>query len=64
MVQRQRDGGGDRRGQRPEDVVQECIALLQQRFAAAVESRALAQERVAFLLPHPLREFQKGKAPT
>jgi 4-hydroxy-3-methylbut-2-enyl diphosphate reductase len=48
----------------PEDVVQECIALLQQRFAATVESRALAQERIAFLLPEPLREFQKRKSST
>jgi 4-hydroxy-3-methylbut-2-enyl diphosphate reductase len=48
----------------PEDVVQECIALLQERFAAAVESRTLAEERTGFLLPHPLREFQKGRAPT
>ena len=48
----------------PEDIVQECIALLQERFAAAVESRATAEERIAFLLPEPLREFPKGKAPT
>ncbi len=49
----------------PEDIVQECIALLQERFAAVVESRARSsRSEIAFLLPEPLREFPKGKVPT
>ena len=39
----------------PENVVQECIALLVARFDALIESRTLAEERVSFLLPEPLR---------
>ena len=38
----------------PENVVQECIALLRERFDAAVESCTLFQEQISFLLPPSL----------
>ncbi len=41
----------------PEAVVQQCVALLQDRFGAAVESRMLCEENVRFVLPKPLREI-------
>jgi 4-hydroxy-3-methylbut-2-en-1-yl diphosphate reductase len=51
----------------PEDVVQECLALLQGRFAATVETRTICSELVAFPLPKPLRkedsESEKGSDP-
>ena len=40
----------------PEDIVQECIAWLRERFCAVVEPCTLFQEEVSFLLPPPLRE--------
>jgi 4-hydroxy-3-methylbut-2-enyl diphosphate reductase len=39
----------------PEDVVQECIAHLQDRFDAEVESRTVREEHVSFPLPKELR---------
>jgi 4-hydroxy-3-methylbut-2-enyl diphosphate reductase len=39
----------------PEDVVQECIAWLQDRFGAVVESRTIREEHVSFPLPRELR---------
>jgi 4-hydroxy-3-methylbut-2-en-1-yl diphosphate reductase len=39
----------------PEDVVQECIAHLQGRFGAEVESRTVREEHVSFPLPKELR---------
>src|SRR5262249_55678442 len=39
----------------PEDVVQECIAHLQDRFGAEVESRTVREEHVNFPLPKELR---------
>jgi 4-hydroxy-3-methylbut-2-enyl diphosphate reductase len=39
----------------PEDVVQECIAHLQDRFGAEVESRTVREEHVSFPLPKELR---------
>jgi 4-hydroxy-3-methylbut-2-enyl diphosphate reductase len=39
----------------PENVVQDCIALLRERFNAAVESCTLFAEEVHFLLPPSLR---------
>src|SRR5437660_11159625 len=39
----------------PEDVVQECVAYLQDRFAATVESRTVREEHVSFPLPRELR---------
>jgi 4-hydroxy-3-methylbut-2-enyl diphosphate reductase len=39
----------------PEDVVQECIAYLQGRHGAVVESRTIREEHVSFPLPRELR---------
>jgi 4-hydroxy-3-methylbut-2-en-1-yl diphosphate reductase len=40
----------------PENVVQECVALLQERFGGTVETRTICDELVSFPLPKPLRE--------
>ena len=40
----------------PESVVQECVALLQEKFEATVESRTIREEEVRFALPKPLRD--------
>ena len=40
----------------PEDVVQECVAWLAERFGASVESRTIREENVRFQLPEPLIE--------
>jgi 4-hydroxy-3-methylbut-2-enyl diphosphate reductase len=47
----------------PENVVQQCIALLVEHFHAEIESCTLAQERVGFLLPEPLRGLGGGGTP-
>ena len=39
----------------PEDVVEECIAYLRDRFGATVESRTVREEHVSFPLPRELR---------
>ncbi|OAI39181.1 4-hydroxy-3-methylbut-2-enyl diphosphate reductase [Planctomycetaceae bacterium SCGC AG-212-D15] len=39
----------------PEEVVRECIAYLEKRFAAEVESRTVREEHVSFPLPRELR---------
>jgi 4-hydroxy-3-methylbut-2-enyl diphosphate reductase len=39
----------------PEEVVQDCVKLLQQRFGAQVESRTIREEHVSFPLPRELR---------
>ena len=39
----------------PEEVVEECVAHLQQRFGATVESRTVREEHVSFPLPRELR---------
>lgn len=39
----------------PEDVVEECVAELRQRFRATVESRTVREEHVNFPLPRELR---------
>ena len=41
----------------PETVVQDCVALLREKFDATVESRRIREEHVRFLLPPPLREI-------
>ena len=41
----------------PETVVQQCVALLQEKFDASVRSRMIREERLHFLLPRPLREL-------
>ncbi len=35
----------------PESLVQECVTMLQERFAASVETRAVREEQVRFALP-------------
>jgi len=40
----------------PENVVQQCVALLQDKFHATVETREIRREEVHFLLPKPLRD--------
>src|SRR5436305_1412508 len=39
----------------PEEVVQECVAYLQDRYGAEVESRTVREEHVNFPLPRELR---------
>jgi 4-hydroxy-3-methylbut-2-enyl diphosphate reductase len=39
----------------PEDVVEECVAFLQERYGASVESRTVREEHVSFPLPRELR---------
>jgi len=39
----------------PEEVVQECVSYLQDRFGASVESRTIREEHVSFPLPRELR---------
>lgn len=39
----------------PEDVVEECVAHLQERYGAKVESRTVREEHVSFPLPRELR---------
>ena len=40
----------------PENVVQQCVALLEERFAATIETRTVRREDVRFKLPKELRE--------
>jgi 4-hydroxy-3-methylbut-2-enyl diphosphate reductase len=44
----------------PEDVVQECVAFLQERYGASVESRTVREEHVSFPLPRELRVVTVG----
>jgi 4-hydroxy-3-methylbut-2-enyl diphosphate reductase len=44
----------------PEDVVQECVAYLQKRFGATVDSRTVREEHVSFPLPRELRVVAAG----
>ncbi len=39
----------------PEEVVEECVAHLQKRYGATVESRTVREEHVSFPLPRELR---------
>ena len=39
----------------PEEVVEECVAYLQNRFGASVETRTVREEHVSFPLPRELR---------
>jgi len=39
----------------PEDVVQECVAFLQENYGATIESRTIREEHVSFPLPRELR---------
>lgn len=47
----------------PEDVVQECISYLQERFGATVEENFVREEDVHFPLPRTLRELLPATAP-
>lgn len=42
----------------PEEVVEECVAYLQKRFGATVQSRTVREEHVSFPLPRELRELK------
>jgi 4-hydroxy-3-methylbut-2-enyl diphosphate reductase len=44
----------------PEDVVQDCVAWLRQRYGATVESRTVREEHVSFPLPRELRVLTNG----
>jgi 4-hydroxy-3-methylbut-2-enyl diphosphate reductase len=44
----------------PEEVVQQCVALLQERYGATVESRTVREEHVSFPLPRELRVLTPG----
>jgi 4-hydroxy-3-methylbut-2-enyl diphosphate reductase len=43
----------------PEEVVEECVAYLRDRFGATVESRTIRDEHVSFPLPRELRVLTK-----
>ncbi len=55
LVFGRRNGPGYRRRQRPEEVVEECVAYLTTHFGATVESRTVREEHVSFPLPRELR---------
>ncbi|MGA2032161.1 MAG: 4-hydroxy-3-methylbut-2-enyl diphosphate reductase [Thermoguttaceae bacterium] len=40
----------------PENVVRECVALLQRRFGGTVQPRTICEEQITFRLPRELRE--------
>jgi 4-hydroxy-3-methylbut-2-enyl diphosphate reductase len=44
----------------PENVVQQCVALLERRFEATVETRTVRREDVRFVLPKELRKRGEG----
>ena len=46
----------------PENVVEECVSLLRERFGATVESRSVREEEVYFPLPRELRHIVAAKA--
>jgi 4-hydroxy-3-methylbut-2-enyl diphosphate reductase len=39
----------------PEDVVEECVRVLRERYGATVETRVVREEHVSFPLPRELR---------
>jgi 4-hydroxy-3-methylbut-2-enyl diphosphate reductase len=45
----------------PETVVEQCVALLRQEFAAEVESRTIREEEVYFPLPKEFRQLAASK---
>jgi 4-hydroxy-3-methylbut-2-enyl diphosphate reductase len=45
----------------PEDVVQEVVQFLQERFGATVESRVVREENVHFLLPKEIRSLEESR---
>jgi 4-hydroxy-3-methylbut-2-enyl diphosphate reductase IspH len=44
----------------PEQVVEQCVDWLRQRFGATVESRSIREESVSFPLPRELRNIGAG----
>jgi 4-hydroxy-3-methylbut-2-enyl diphosphate reductase len=46
----------------PEIVVEQCVALLTDRFGATVESRSIREEEVYFPLPKEFRQIAAGRA--
>jgi 4-hydroxy-3-methylbut-2-enyl diphosphate reductase len=48
----------------PEDVVQECVAWLRNRFGATVEERSIREEQVYFPLPKELRSAAAVRLPS
>ncbi len=46
----------------PEDVVQDCVSWLAERFGASIESRTICEETVRFRVPGPLADAD-GDAP-
>jgi len=47
----------------PENVVQECVAWLRDRFGATVEERTIREEQVYFPLPRELRSAAAARLP-
>jgi 4-hydroxy-3-methylbut-2-enyl diphosphate reductase len=45
----------------PEDVVEECVRVLRERYGATVESRTVREEHVNFPLPRELRMVNAGR---
>jgi 4-hydroxy-3-methylbut-2-enyl diphosphate reductase len=45
----------------PENVVEQCVKLLQERFGATVESRSIREEEVYFPLPKELRQMAQSQ---
>jgi 4-hydroxy-3-methylbut-2-enyl diphosphate reductase len=45
----------------PEELVEECVAYLTQRYGATVESRTVREEHVSFPLPRELRVLPAGR---
>ena len=41
----------------PENVVEQCVKLLEERFGATTESRAIREEEVYFPLPKEFRQM-------
>ncbi len=48
----------------PEDVVQNCLALLQKEFGATIENRTIREEEIAFRPPKELRELSWRRSQT
>ncbi len=46
----------------PEQIVQLCVAELQDKFAVTVETRQICEERMRFALPEPLRSLAKDSS--
>lgn len=47
----------------PESVVQECVAVLRENFAATVETRCICEEQIRFALPQALQAIDRVGRP-